>query len=95
MTELVHHLFVDLETAGGIHDHHAIAGSFCLLNPRLCDLHHVLGGAISINGNAELLAERFELIDRGGSVDVGGNESGRASFAKELLCELAGGSRFS
>ena len=39
--ELVHHLVVDLQPAGGVDDHDAVARAACLLDAALRDLHDV------------------------------------------------------
>ena len=93
--QLVHHLFVDLQTSGGVDDHHTIPIALRLLDAGLRDLYHVLRGSISVNRNLELLAERLELIDCGGTIDVGGDEPCRSPFALQLSRELRGGGRLS
>ena len=39
------------------------------------------------------MPERLELIDRGGTIDVGGDEARRPALALELARELGGGGR--
>ncbi len=40
--QLIHHLFVDLQPASGIHNHHPVAVAFCLLDPRSGDADDIL-----------------------------------------------------
>ena len=49
-----------------------------LLDAGLRDPHDVLRVALGVDRHVELLAERLELIDGGGTVDVAGDEARRA-----------------
>jgi hypothetical protein len=93
MLQLGHHLVVDLETAGGIDDDDAVARTPRLLDARLGDAHDVLRPTLGVDGDVELLAKRLELVDRGRTIDVCGNEARRAALALELASELRGGRR--
>ena len=94
--ELVHHLVVDLQAAGGVDDHDAVARALRL---RRCRAFAIFTTscvvALGVHRDVELLPERLELVDGGGAVDVGGDEPRRASFGLELARELGGGGRLS
>ena len=45
--------------------------------------------AVGVHRHVELLAERLELVDGGGAVDVGGDEARRRALGLELARELA------
>jgi len=93
--QLLHHRFVDLETSRGIDDDDAIAFALGLFDPRLRDADDVGRRAIGIDRNVELFTKRFELIDGGGAVDVGGDKACRAPFLFELERQLRRGRRLS
>src|SRR5690242_5484580 len=95
MTELVHHLFVDLKSASSIDNHYAITITLGLFYSSLRNLHHVLRGSVGVNGNLELLSERLELIDGSGTIHVGCDESGGTTFALEFPRKLRSSCRFS
>ena len=82
--QLLHHLLVDLQPAGGVEQNHAVARTPAFLDPGTGDLHDVLRGAIGVDGNVELRAQRLELVDGGRAVDVGCDESRRPSLGLEL-----------
>ena len=56
--------------AGGVDDHDAVARALRLLDAGLGDPHDVLRVALGVDRHVELRAERLELIDGGGAVDV-------------------------
>jgi len=93
--ELLHHVVVDLQTPGGIDDHHTIACALGLLDAGLGNSHDVLRIALGIDRHIELCAERLELIDGRRSVDVAGDKTRRPILGLELSSELGGGGRFS
>src|SRR5512143_1930205 len=95
VAKLVHHLFVDLKTAGGIDDHDAIAIALRLLDTGLRDLHDVLRRAVGVDGNIELSAKSLELIDCRGTIDISGYQARRSSLSLELSRQLRRGRRFS
>ena len=65
------------------------------LDAGLGDLHDVLRRAIRVDRHVELRAERLELVDGGGSIDVARDESRLSAFGFELTRELRGGCRLS
>src|ERR1041385_3480602 len=95
MLQLVHHLVVDLQSARRIEDHQPITLVERLSDTGPRDLHDVVGGTISVDRDIEIATERLQLIYGCGAIDVGGNESSRASFGLEFSRQFAGGCRFS
>ena len=93
--ELLHHVVVDLQTAGRVDDHDAVAGALGLLDAGLRDPNDVLRVALGVHRDVELRAERFELIDGGWPIDVARHEARRPILGFELSGELGGGGRLS
>jgi hypothetical protein len=91
--ELLHHVVVDLQTASRVDDHDAVAGALGLLDAGLRDPNDVLRIALGIHWDVELRAERFELIDGGGPIDVARHETRRPILGFELSGELGGSGR--
>ncbi len=71
--ELLHQLVVDLETPCGVDDHDVEALLAGMLERRLGQLGR-LGLAIDVDGHADSLAQRLELIDGGGALEIGGDQ---------------------
>ena len=95
LRQLAHHVFVDLQPPRGVEDDHAIPRSRATARcPCLRDPHDVLRVAIGVDGNAELGAERLELVDRGGTIHVGGDQPRRPALGQQLPRELRRGRRF-
>ncbi len=40
-----------------------------------------IAGAVFVDGKIDLLAERLQLLDRGRTIDVGGNQAASAALA--------------
>jgi hypothetical protein len=74
-TQLVHHVGVHLEPAGGVHDHHPVTGASRLLDARAGDGHDVRRAPIGIDRHVERLSQRLELIDGRRPVDVGRHQT--------------------
>ena len=92
--QLLHHLVVDLQAAGGVDDHHAVAGAPGLVDAglaRSCTTSVV--DAVGVHRHVEFAPEGLELVDGGRAVHVGGDEPGRAPFGLELPGQLGGGRR--
>src|SRR6266540_1316639 len=71
--ELVHQLLVDMQAAGGVQDDrvYAVLGESA---DAVVDDRHRIRIVLAVNGNLNLPAELLELVDRGGSLKVGGDE---------------------
>ena len=91
--ELVHQRLVDLEPAGGVHDHHVAAvgrGARETL-PRGDDRVARLG---PVDRHLDLPAELLELVDRRRPLEICGDEARRLSLVlAEMERELRGGRR--
>ena len=85
--ELVHQLLVDLQAAGGVDDHRVEALVARALEPAARRLDRVLGVG-AVDGDLDLLAELLELVDRGGALQVGGDEAGLAALLAQVQREL-------
>ncbi len=94
--QLVHHVVVDLQTAGGVDDDDAIARAARRPRCRPCAIFTTsCVVAIGVDRNVELRAERLELVDGGGTIDVARDEPRLPAFALELARELRRGGRLS
>ncbi|MNM55024.1 hypothetical protein D3C81_661540 [compost metagenome] len=93
--DLAHHLFIDVQTTGGIDDDHVDEFEFCFLNSRLRDLDRLLAQVGWEEGNANFTSQHFQLLDRRRTVNVRGHDHDRLLLAlfKEAR-ELAGGGGF-
>ncbi len=90
--ELLHQRLVDGETPGGVVDDDVTAQS-----PRLgvggrADLDRILAGEVE-HGDVELLPQHLELLDRGRSLHVGGDQQRALPLALEPPRELGRGGR--
>ena len=91
--DLAHHLVVDVQPAGAVDDHRV--GAVALRGRHRG--RHVIRDAAGLDGDhpdAQLLAERAQLLDRGGAMDVGRDEHRSAALLAEDVRELRGGRRF-
>ena len=95
MIELGHHLVIDLQPSSRVDDDDAVAAALRGLDAGLGDAYDVGGVALGVNGDAELAAERLELIDSGGTIDIGCDEARGLPFRLQLAGELRRGRRFS
>ena len=64
-SDLIHHLLVDGQTAGGIDDHHIVTLGFCFLYGVKGDLVDVLLTLFRIDRYADLLTDYPQLLDSG------------------------------
>ena len=91
---LLHHRGIDLQPAGGIHQHRVVALLFGLAEAGGGDL---LG--LGLRAEAEYLhtdlgAQGFELIDGGRPIHVGGHQQRLAALLLEVQPQLGGGGGF-
>ncbi|MEY4403492.1 MAG: hypothetical protein RIR91_1527 [Verrucomicrobiota bacterium] len=91
-THFVHQLAVDLQAAGRVDDDDVGAGGFGVLDQASDHGGDVGGGAVGAEIKAFLLGQRLELVDGGGTTQVGGDEGGLADafLLHEVLGELGG-----
>ncbi len=81
LLDLVHHVGIDVQAACGIDDHHVDELQPRLADRRLGDGHRLLADVGREEGYADLARQGFQLLDSGGSVDVGGNHHHRLLLA--------------
>ena len=74
IADLVHHLLVDGETTGCIHDNHVVTVGLSLLQGMVGDDADILVIRLAIYRNAHLLAYYMELLDSSRTVNVAGYE---------------------
>ena len=86
--QLVHHRLIDLEAPGGVDDDHPVALLSCQFHTGPHDPHDIGRRAVRIHRHIELLPERLELVDGGGTIHVRCHEPHRAPLALELPREL-------
>jgi hypothetical protein len=91
--DLAHQVLVDVETARGVDDDGVPAGLPRLPQTLARDLDRVPAPAGLVDGNADLPAERDELLDRGGPREVRRHDQGVAAAALQVERELRGRSR--
>ena len=90
--ELVHQRLVDVQPARGVDDHDVAVGLLRSREPVAHGLHRV-GALGRVDGDVDLLAELLELLDRGGALEVRGDERGLAAFLAQQQRELRRGGR--
>ena len=70
LLQFVHQLFVDGEPSGSVEDDHVAVGLLGFADSVAADLHGVLVPALGVDGNADLLPDDFELVNRRRSLEV-------------------------
>ena len=82
--QLLHQAVVDLEAAGGVDDDRVVAALAGIAQRVGGDVDRVLAGAFLIDGNADLLAQRLQLVDGGRAIDIGGDHVDDDKFEAEV-----------
>ena len=72
--KLVHQLGIDVQTAGGVENRHVGAGFPGLTDRRVAQRDGVFRRKIGIDRQAKLLAKHLQLLDGGGTLQVGRHE---------------------
>ena len=86
---LVHHLLIDGQTAGGIDDDHALVLRLGVLDGMLGDLDRVFVALFAIHLHLDLLTEGLQLLDGGGTIHVTGDEQHLlAALAFQIIGQL-------
>src|SRR5690606_34507956 len=88
--QFLHQAIVDLEPAGGVDDDRVVAAFAGVLDRVGGDFDRVLAGPFLVNGDVDLLPERLQLVDRGRTVDVGGDQERVAPLLPQVDRELTG-----
>ena len=73
--KLIHQLLVHVEPAGGVQKDHVVAVLEGVLHRGLGDVHGINLPHLE-DGDVQLLAHHFQLLDGGGAVDVAGHQQG-------------------
>ena len=92
--EFLHHCIIDLQPAGGVENDHVDAVRLGLGHRAVGDLEHVLLAAHQETWQTELLGQGFELIHRGGAVNIRANEQRFAILVGEQAGEFSAGGGF-
>ena len=90
--QLLHQLFVDVQAAGGVEDNDVVAVVFGMLDRVFGDLHRADGSHLK-DGGVHLCADHLQLLNRGRTVDVAGDQQRAASLLAEhfgKLCRVGG-----
>ena len=72
--DLAHHLLVYCEATRGVDDHDIAALTHGLSDPSASDRHGILALQVIVDGDADLLRQYAQLLDRSRAVDVGCHE---------------------
>ena len=79
--DLAHHLFVDVQTTGGIDDDHINKLKLCFFNSRLRDVDRLLAQVGREERHADVVGQGFQLLDRRRTVNVRGHHHHRLLLA--------------
>ena len=86
LADLLHELGVDGQTAGGVDDEHVLAETPGLIETALGGVHRV--GGIAEHRDVDLTTECAQLLDGGGTLQVGPDQKRMAALRCEPLGEL-------
>ncbi|MNO76272.1 hypothetical protein D3C76_673430 [compost metagenome] len=91
--DLAHHLFVDVQTTGGIDDDHVDEFQFCFFNSCGGDVDRFLAQVGREERHADVVGQGFQLLDRRRTVDVRRHDHDRLLLAlfKEARQFASGG----
>ena len=81
-----------MQAAGSVEDDGVGAVGRELLDAVVHDLHRIRA-VLPVDGHLDLAAELLELVDRGGALQVGGDETRRPPFLAQQQRELCGRGR--
>ena len=94
LPQLVHRHFIDVQPAGGVEDDGIEEVLLGVVEGVAADVDGIGGRRFAVDRHADLLAEHFELIDGGGTLQVGGDQQRLAAALAQRQGELAGRGRF-
>ena len=94
LVQLRHQLFVDVQAPGGVEDNDVDALVLRLFQRATANVDRVFRFAVDEDRNAELTAQHFQLIDSGGTLQVGGDEHRFATGGQEAFPQFAATRRF-
>ena len=84
---LLHHFFVDVQAAGGIHNHHVTGVLTRMLHRTFRHLDRPRS-AFGEDRNADLLAEHLQLINGRRTMHIGRRQQRKTSLTLQMQCEL-------
>jgi len=87
-TNLVHQVGVNGQTAGGVDDENVAADTSCLRETARCGGHRV--ARFRKHRDIDLATERAQLLDRGGTLQVGSHQQRLATLRLEPTGQLGG-----
>ena len=82
--QLGHQAIINLQASGGINNHQIVAVDACLAQPVFHNVGRRNVRAFAVHGDIQLFAQRFKLLDRGGSVDVSRNQQWHFAFFTQM-----------
>src|SRR5215210_6991403 len=91
--DLVHQRLVDMEAAGGVHDHHVVSALAGDGEGALAESDHGLSRVRLQHRHVDAAADLLELLDGGGALQVAGDEKRVLAALLEALGQLARGGR--
>jgi hypothetical protein len=86
LADLLHHLGVDRQAAGGVDDHDVTTEALGLFEPGGGGPHRI--ARVGEHRHVDLAAERAQLLDSGGTLQVGADEQRLAALALEPAGQL-------
>ena len=92
--EFLHERFVDLHAAGGVEDERVAVVRAGEVKRFTSDFQYVRFAALDEDWNLQFLAERFELIHRGGPINIRRDQQRRASLFFQQPGKFAAGGGF-
>ena len=75
-SNLVHHLLVNSQTSGSIHDYDIIALGLSLLDGIICNLNYILVVGFGINRHTNGLTHDLQLLDSSRTIHVASHQQG-------------------
>src|SRR5215203_570692 len=93
LADLFHQRRVDVETAGGVHDHDVVAALAGDGQRPGAEVHHVLARLGLEHRHVDALAHLLQLLDGGGALKVARHQQRMLAALFQALGDLAGGGR--
>ena len=88
LLKLAHQAIINLQTTSRINNDQVVAIDFGLTKRVGSDVGRRDLRAFAVYRNVELLAQRFQLFDRGRAVDVGGNQQWGFAFFPQMQSQF-------
>ena len=94
LDQLRHHIAIDLQATGRIDNYRIDTFGFCACYPLASNFHRVGIDSHFKDGDFDLLAEGFELVDGRWPVNIGGHKQGSTILLAQVQGEFCGGGGF-